>query len=245
MEQLVGPRRAQIRRCRNQPLSAPGQTTQNASLLLLSVAAGCVDAIAFVRSGIFPANMSGNSVVLAIGILHPETGAAALSALALAGFCLGAASGAWLVHAPDRDWSRRISGAILLAGLLVLACAATLLLAPDRFFSAVIIVVSAAMGLQSAAIQQLGIPGVATVFVTGTLTATIARLVGLARRMARGEPRTGASPWLPASSWAGYFIGAIIGGMQVVSRSAIPVILPGVLLVAVAAVTMSRLPRNR
>lgn len=208
--------------------------TQNSSLLLLSIAAGCVDAIAFVNAGVFPANMSGNSVVLAAGILHPATGAAALSALVLAGFCAGAAAGAWIVHSPDHAWSRRISLALLFSGVLVLGCALAILLAPGHFLSMIIVAVSAAMGMQSAAVQQLGIAGVATVFVTGTLTTAITRFVGLARETVMKEPLAEKDPWLPAFSWLSYFAGAFIGGLQLVLHTAVPVVLPGALLVAVA-----------
>ncbi len=215
-------------------------STRNILLLLLSVAAGCVDAIAFVNAGVFPANMTGNSVVLAASLLHPGTGGATLSALALLGFCIGAASGAWIVHSPDHDWSRRVSLALLGAGSLVFGCAISMALTGDHFLSFIVIVAAAAMGLQSAAVQQLGIAGVATVFVTGTLTTAITRLVGAAREAGDHAPRVEKSPWLPASSWLSYFAGAFIGGLQPALHTGIPAALPGVLLVAAALIGARR-----
>ncbi|MDD5199612.1 MAG: YoaK family protein [Terrimicrobiaceae bacterium] len=210
-----------------------GNPRRNILLLLLSAAAGCVDAIAFVHAGVFPANMTGNSVVLAVGILHPETGGATLSALALLGFCLGAAVGARGVHSSERGWSRRVSLVLFGAGGLVLGCAIALPLTGGRFLPGLIVAAAAAMGLQSAAVQQIGIPGVATVFMTGTLTTAITRFVGAARE-GDAPPRREEGPWLPASSWAAYFAGAFLGGLENVLHTGISIALAGILLIAVA-----------
>jgi uncharacterized membrane protein YoaK (UPF0700 family) len=90
-----------------------------------------------------------------------------------------------------------------------------------------------AMGLQSAAVQQLGVPGVATVFVTGTLTTAIARFVGVALPKAGAPPA--ASPWLPFLSWVCYFAGAMLGGLQQsILHTGIPIAIPGLILIGVA-----------
>ena len=65
-------------------------------------------------------------------------------------------------------------------------------------------VVSAAMGAQSAAAQQVGVPGITTTFVTGTLTRFALQLVDR-----RDGPRPEAAPPL---AWGAYLVGAIVGG---------------------------------
>ncbi|HVE16743.1 MAG TPA: YoaK family protein [Chthoniobacterales bacterium] len=224
-------------------LNSISNSERSLFLLLLSVAAGCVDAIAFLSIGIFPANMTGNSVVLASSLLHPVAGGAWLSGLALIGFSAGAASGSWIVLAPKHEWSPRVSIALLCAGLLVSGSTVALLLTGDHFLWAIVIAASAAMGLQSAAVQQLGMAGVATVFVTGTLTTAIGRLVGRAQRpgfTATAEE----NHWLPALSWTSYFVGAFIGGAQAGLHLPILVALPGLLLLGIAIVSSVRLRRS-
>jgi uncharacterized membrane protein YoaK (UPF0700 family) len=83
------------------------------------------------------------------------------------------------------------------------------------------------MGLQSAAVQRLGISGVATVFVTGTFTTATLRFVD---GMKTAAPQKQASATLPALSWASYFLGAFVGGFENVWHTPIPIILPAILI---------------
>jgi uncharacterized membrane protein YoaK (UPF0700 family) len=80
-------------------------------------------------------------------------------------------------------------------------------------------------------VQRLGVAGVSTVVVTGTLTTAILRLVDGKKS---GSPAKGAA-WLPAASWGAYFLGAIVGGLQSIVHAPLPILLPGLLLLAVAA----------
>lgn len=212
---------------------------RNLLLVLLSLAAGCIDAIAFINTGVFPANMTGNTVVLAINLLRPDSTLAIFSALALAGFCGGAALGAWTVHAAGRAWSRRTTTAILAAAVLVLAATLAIAGTGERFLIPVILATSVAMGIQSAAVQQLGIAGVATVFMTGTLTAAVSRAVGAAiDRDTSHEAR------LPALTWAGYFTGAFAGGLHHSLGTWIPFAVPTLVLLAVAAASLRTAARD-
>ena len=173
--------------------------------------------------------MTGNSVVLATTLLQPSLAVTGLSLLALLGFCGGAAAGALVTRSPSHDWSVRTSVALGLAGLAVLGCAAAIAASGEKFLPVIIAVTAAAMGLQSAAVQQLAIPGVSTVFVTGTLTTAIARLVGATRSATRIE-----SHWLPALTWLGYFAGAAVGGLHRVLHWNFLLAVPGLLLLVVA-----------
>ncbi|MDB4954928.1 MAG: hypothetical protein JWO36_2497 [Myxococcales bacterium] len=205
-------------------MDGPRNSAHDTLLLLLSLAAGCVDARAFVSVGVFTANMTGNSVVLALALLHPDVDHVALPFLALAAFCLGVAVGARLTVTTEHTWSRGVSRAMFLAGVVMLVVATLISVTGEQL----LVATGFAMGVQSAAVQRLGVAGVATVVVTGTLTTAITRFVA----PGPGERRAGA--WLPALTWIGYLAGAILGGLQ--TARALILFLPGALLLAVAAI---------
>jgi uncharacterized membrane protein YoaK (UPF0700 family) len=153
-------------------------------ILLLTWAAGTVDAIGYLAlHHVFTANMTGNAVLLGMALGQGQGLAALRNVLALAGFIAGAAIGALLVH------RRRISAqphrALILPILteaVVLAVFALILqlLAPSEgapAFYAIIFAAAFAMGVQSAAVQALHLPGIATIVITGTITSLIAGAV--------------------------------------------------------------------
>lgn len=218
--------------------SAPdpaGHLWRDASLLLLSFAAGCVDAIGFIHVGVFPANMTGTTVILAVDLLN-DPAHMLPRAYALIAFVVGAAVGAAIVHSRQRGWTGRVTLALFVAGLLVLAAALGTAAFGVAGATAVLIVAALAMGIQSASVQQLGVTGVATVFMTGTLTASAGRLVGYALDRPSREP----SHWLPGFTWLFYFSGAVIGSLSGPLGMAFPYVLPPLILLAVAAASAPR-----
>jgi len=199
-------------------------------LLLLSLAAGCVDAIAFVHTGAFPANMTGNSVVLGLALARANVSGVTLSGMVLVGFFLGAAGGAMLTTGASRTHLQRINLSLVIAGILLLAAAGMVEITGTTYLSWLTVTAAVAMGLQSVAVQRLGIAGVATVFVTGTFTTAIMRLID-GQKASQSPPPP--SPLLPALSWSFYFLGAILGGLESVWQTPIPIVLPGLLLITV------------
>ena len=88
------------------------------------------------------------------------------------------------------------------------------------------------MGIQSAAAQRVGVPGVSTTYVTGTLTSMAARLVGWLRSSPpRQDDRAGAggASWLQASVWIAYGAGAVVAGAMRLwwPKIALPPVLAG------------------
>src|SRR6185312_10253731 len=74
-------------------LRLPAGLADGLPLLLLTVVSACMDAISYLGLGrVFPANMTGNTVLLGIGMATGDAGAAARSATALGAFVLGAAA---------------------------------------------------------------------------------------------------------------------------------------------------------
>jgi uncharacterized membrane protein YoaK (UPF0700 family) len=162
-------------------------------LVLLAGAAGCIDALSYLRLGnVFTANMTGNAVLLGIAT-GQQVGTRALhSAVALAGFVLGVLAGAALCgrHQGSQTggWPPGVTLALGVELVALGALAVGWALAgadPAGIAEDGLVVISAlAMGLQSAAVRELPVGGVATTYVTGTLTGLLTGLAlgGTSRR---------------------------------------------------------------
>ncbi len=154
-------------------------------VLMLTWAAGSVDAISYLAlDHVFTANMTGNTVLLGLALGQGHGWAALRSIVALAGFALGAALGAMIVErGPKRgDWPAAVTKAIFLEGVILGIFAVTWHLPgiarSGSVVYALIALSAVAMGMQSAAIRHLNVPGVATTYITGTLTSFMAGFVG-------------------------------------------------------------------
>ncbi|HWN90761.1 MAG TPA: YoaK family protein, partial [Verrucomicrobiae bacterium] len=154
-------------------------------LCLLAWAAGIVDAVSYLGLGrVFTAMMTGNTVLLALAIGQGESMAILRSALALAGFSVGAATGAFIVsRGRSRDeWPPSVTAAFAFEAVLLAGFTAVWHVAGSTLTTGttnlLIVLSGLAMGVQAAAVRHLGIPGVATTYLTGTLTSLMAELVG-------------------------------------------------------------------
>lgn len=196
--------------------SVRGSRRERWPLLVLAVAAAATDAISYLGlDKVFPANMTGNTVLLGIGISTGKYGHAARSAVALGAFVLGAgvagASGA------PRGWSRPVRASLLAEfGLLAAAASWWLTLsgtAHDGPRYGLIALVSVAMGLQSGALGRAAL-GVSTTYITGTWTA----VSGWVARRLHGAPdddheRDAGQPrYLQALALGCYFGSALLSG---------------------------------
>jgi uncharacterized membrane protein YoaK (UPF0700 family) len=153
-------------------------------VLMLTWAAGSMDAISYLGlNHVFTANMTGNAVLLGLAVGQGHGLAALRSVIALAGFALGVAIGAWVVErGPKRgEWPRGVTGAVLAEGVVLLIFTLTWQFLgagrTENMLYALIALSAVAMGIQSAAIRHLNVPGVATTYITGTLTSMVAGVV--------------------------------------------------------------------
>ncbi len=158
---------------------------RDAMILVLTWAAGGVDAISYLGLGhVFTANMTGNAVLLGLAVGQGQGLAALRSLVALAGFVLGVSIGALIVdQTPSRgDWSRAASRAVALEWIILGLFTITWHLSGSsrtgEVLYALIAVSAVAMGIQSAAIRHLRVPGIATTYITGTLTSMVSGFVG-------------------------------------------------------------------
>ena len=148
-------------------------------VLVLTWAASGIDAISYLGLGhVFTANMTGNAVLLGLAIGQGQGLAALRSIIALVGFALGAALGAIIVEVGPHhtDWPVAVTRAVLVEGIILGAFTLTwhLGVRSGAILYALIALSAVAMGIQSAAIRHLKVPGIATTYITGTLTSMVA-----------------------------------------------------------------------
>ncbi len=220
-------------------MTRPSRTS--AYLLTLALAAGFVDAASFLGLGrVFTANMTGNTVLLAIALARGSGNAAARSLAALGGFCGGAALGVAMTSIKG-PWPAIAARALALE---VAALAALLAVWAALGVAAVgdVLIVTAgiAMGAQSAAVRASDVRGVNTTYMTGTLVNAIA---GLLRRGQSGAETAG-RPTLPGAAWATYGIGALGGAFAEPAWHAAAIAVPLALVSVVGAMALRQSHRG-
>ena len=205
-------------------------------LLALTAVSGIVDAVSFLALGqIFTANMTGNLVFLAFAAVGTPGISVARCSTSLVAFLNGTVIGGYLcrgIAGPMRCHWLRVSGTCEAALLFAAAIAAIALdgdsaALEDRQY-AVIVLLALAMGLRTATVQQLVVPGLtSTTMVTMTLTGLVADL-GLAGSInSRSSRRVG--------SIASLFVGAATGALLLRLGLAVPLIVAAVCVLAATA----------
>jgi uncharacterized membrane protein YoaK (UPF0700 family) len=234
-------------------------------LMLLTLAAASVDAISYLGLGhVFTAMMTGNTVLLGLALAQGEVLAALRSILALIGFAIGVFVGAIIVERESypAEWPAAVTAALSFETIILAIFAANFTLFDSirgGMIYLLIILSALAMGVQSAAVRRLGVPGIATTYITGTLTSLMVDLLGWLRSIAARLPRSKTAkrseverrPWdqrvgLLAGVVTLYCLGALIGGvLQLYSAPIAPLFpLGAVMLVVVNAVIRQRHQRR-
>jgi len=144
-------------------------------LLLLACVAGSIDVMSYYRlDHVFTANMTGNTILLGLSIGQGKLASSMHSLAALAGFFTGAFAGALIVENKKKGWSYYITLSVAIECFIIFILAliwfenSTSLQNSVLYIS--ILLSAIAMGIQSATIRHLNIPGVVTTFITGTIT---------------------------------------------------------------------------
>lgn len=145
-----------------------------ALLLILTMVAGLVDAVSYLKLGhMFVANMTGNVVFLGFAVADAKDYANPASLVAIAVFFAGALAGGHLGSNVAHHRARLLAIAtyiqIALVGVTLIV--STLALDTDANLGryAVIVLLAAAMGLQTATARHLGVPGLTTTVLTTML----------------------------------------------------------------------------
>lgn len=193
-------------------------------VVLLCATGGYVDAFGFIALGsVFPANMTGNTVLLGIAVARGEWPRVTTFALTLGAFFLGALAASIL----KRIFRRPLISFALAAALLIFAQLAPMGTRED------LMLVAAVMGLQGASLSRFGGINLQTVVVTGTILNLADGIVSRCW-LDRGKAGTPADVTAPGVAWFAYATGAAAGAVAVelVQR---PLLIPAVVLVILVA----------
>ncbi len=210
-------------------------------VVLLTLAAGALDAATFLRLGkVFSSVITGNLVLLGMGAGQGNGTLALNGGLALGGYAAGVLAGAAVAGTPTRGqpaWPRRVTSALAAEFGVMVVFAGLWLAAGSRPAGAVqlvlLVLAGAAMGMQSAAVRRLG--EMSATYMTSTFTGVLTSLA--------------VGPW-PPPHWprsigvlAAMVTGAVFGALAAMQS---PGWVPAAVLVPVAAVLalMVRMERS-
>jgi uncharacterized membrane protein YoaK (UPF0700 family) len=151
--------------------------------MVLAATSGFVDAVGFLHLfGAFPANQSGNLVLLGMALTSPVSPPAWVSATSIVGFAVGTAGAAWAAaRLPPRRGAASLLGVEL--ALLIALAAGTALAGDDQQLltgaglGLLLIVAAVAMGTQTEVIRRAAGVAVTTTYETGAI-ARIGEAIG-------------------------------------------------------------------
>jgi len=146
-------------------------------MLALTFSTGVVDAIGYLGlDRVFTANMTGNVVILAMGLAGQDDLPIVGPLVALVGFVVGAMIAGRFLKGIPKGWHRRDTAVLgIVAALLVVALVPAVLLptapADPALGLPVTALLSVAMGMQAGAARHIAVADVTTVVITSTLAA--------------------------------------------------------------------------
>lgn len=190
---------------------------------MLAVTAGSADGWSYFGLGhAFVANMTGNTVFLGMSIFQRH-GDPLHFLISLACYAAGVIIGSLLTRnisaAGNSDlWPRAVSRTLLLEALLLFLAEAAwsathLHLWPSNIpLDLLLGTVAFAIGLQSAAMLQLKIPGIVTTYISGTWTALMNGLVHIKSHAPTQERQFEQRLRMQAAVLAVYFLSAVLTG---------------------------------
>ena len=148
-------------------------------VLALTFTTGVVDAVGYLGlDNVFTANMTGNVIVLGMGLAGAPGLPVLGPAVALAGFVVGAALGGRLLRTAAPGWTRRTTGSFATTGALVVVLGVAAVVerpvAGTWWGTTVVALLAVAMGLQAASARKVAVKDVTTVVVTSTADSRLA-----------------------------------------------------------------------
>lgn len=200
-------------------------------MLVLTFSTGVIDAVGFLGfDRVFTGNMTGNVVILGMGIVGADDLPVAGPALALVGFLVGAAiAGRAMRHKGSGSWSVSTTAVFGVVGATVLATAVYVAVVVTFSHVAMIVittVLGAVMGLQAAAARVIAVKDVTTVVVTSSITGLAADSWFGARNPGGGARRITAVVSL--------LMGAGLGAATVVVNPSLGLFVAAIVILAVA-----------
>ena len=217
--------------------SRPRQQILTLIAIALTFGSGANDVTGFTRlGGVFTSVMTGNIVLWGLSVAERSMSLASHTAVSIAGYIAGVALGAWVAGgfqavsrgkaASKEDRASVLPGhvnwtlfgeLILLAGLTV-GWEITGARPAGWAQFCLLAVLAAAMGMQSSAVNDMGLTSVSTTFLTGTLTGLVSSLVSPGQDTPHGLRRFGVLIGLAA--------GAVLSGVLVATAADLVPVLP-------------------
>jgi uncharacterized membrane protein YoaK (UPF0700 family) len=240
-----------VRACRTIRMDTrPRQQILTLIAIALTFGSGATDVASFTRlGGVFTSVMTGNIVLWGLSAAQHSVSLFSHTAVSIAGYIAGVAAGTWVGHGfkmygsgkpdeADRDsvlpahvsWAL-FTELVLLAGLAAGWEATGARPAGWEKF-VLLAVTAAAMGVQSSAVNEMGLTNLSTTFLTGTLTGLVSSLARPGQDTRHRARRFGVL--------AGLAAGALLCGLLVAT---VPRAVPALPLAAVVtALVLSAVP---
>ncbi len=201
-------------------------------LIGLTVITGLVDAFSYLTLGhVFVANMTGNVVFLAFGLVGVGGFSVVTSLVAIGAFILGALGGGLFRSRLSPRLRRQLAAAtgtqllLLVAGVILSAIAAGAIEGGLRY--GLVAVLAVAMGLQNATARGLAVPDLTTTVLTMTITGIAADT--------HAAGGTGSRAGRRLISIAAMLGGAVVGAVLILRGQVIASLVVAVILLAVVA----------
>jgi uncharacterized membrane protein YoaK (UPF0700 family) len=219
--------------------------------IALTFASGANDVASFTRlGGVFTSVMTGNIVLWGLAVARGSLSLASHTAVSIAGYIVGVAMGTWIAHgfkAADLEKASRAEADAAKAGddldrASVLPAHVSWSLAAELILLAgftvgweitgaspvgwaqfcLLAVLAAAMGVQAAAVREMGLTDVSTTFLTGTLTALVSSRVSPGQDTPHGLRRFGVLIGLAAgASLCGLLVATAAAGVPALPLAAL------------------------
>lgn len=218
--------------------------------ITLTLVTGIVDAVGYLGlDRVFTGNMTGNIVILGMGVAGADDLPVLGPAIALAGFTVGAfAAGLALQGRPSAGWDTRVTALLGTGALILLALTGAVIVTGDSPSATGQVVIATAiaavMGQQAMVARALAVKDMTTVVVTSTLT-SLAGETWPSR--VRGVSANGRLAGVLNRRFAAIlviFLGALAGAVLLRLHIAVPLGLAAVLTCAVAIAGHLRLHRD-
>ena len=189
-------------------------------MMALTVVTGALDAVGYLGlDRVFTGNMTGNVVILGMGIAAEEGLPVAGPLIALIGYVTGAAIVGGLIRGRVRAWTPVVTATICVNAVILAAVATVLLLVPVPGQSlggvAAAATIALVMGAQASIARFLAVTDMTTVVVTSTITSYASETLF-----------TGGLAWFTHRRlWAvvAIFAGALAGGLMMKLHISVPV----------------------
>ncbi|MEV4127234.1 YoaK family protein [Nocardia sp. NPDC049707] len=210
-------------------------------MMTLTFVTGVVDAVGYLGlDRVFTGNMTGNIVILGMGVAGADELPVLGPGIALVAFAVGAFASGLLLRTSPPVWQLRTT-ALLGGGGVVLAVLVAVLITVGEHISAnvqaiVAACIAAVMGEQAAVARRLAIRDMTTVVVTSTLTTLAGESFVQGGRQAVWNRRAGAIALI--------FSGAVVGSLLLRLHIAVPLGLASALTLVVAAIGHRHLVRG-